>query len=123
MATFRREEEPVQAPGSAVVVPAELRVGALAEVWAEHAEPLDLGGAWSRYHRALAAWVAAEGLTVAQWSTATGPRSPWSLAAHDADGRSDDADDRLARAGLTRTDLPALRRAAGAYDINRRTTP
>lgn len=114
MATFRRDE-PEQAPRAAVAVPPELAVGALAEVWAEHGHPHDLGTALGRYQQSLGAWQRAEGLSVAEMCAAVaGPRSPWSLATYDAKGRAADADDRLARAGVTRTDVPRLRRAAEA---------
>jgi len=88
-----------------VQVPDVLRLGALAEVWAEHADPRDLGSAFARYQQALAAWARAEGLSVAEWSAATGPRSPWSL------DRPQGAE-RLARLGYAPEDVTWLRVAA-----------
>lgn len=121
MATLRADE-PVEAPPPTAAAPPELLVGALAEVWAEHAHPHDLGGAHMRYGAALHAWQAAEHLTTAQMCELVNvPRSPWSLATYDADGQ--DADARLALAGVTRTDLPALRRAAQERTTDSRRTP
>lgn len=126
MATLR-PDEPVQAPRGAVQAPAEFLVGALAECWSEHGQPLDLGGAFGRYYRALGAWQRAEGLGVGEVCAAAAvPRSPWSLATCDAEGRAGVADDRLARAGVTHADLPRLRLAAGvrirSTEPSRRTT-
>ncbi len=124
MAAVRPKRQPQRASGP-VQAPAEFLVGALVEVWAEHAQPLDLGGAFGRYQPALRGWEAAEGLTTAELCAAVAvPRSPWSIATYDAEGRAAAADDRLARSGVTRADLPRLRRAAEVRtaELSRRTT-
>lgn len=115
-----RDKRPPQRASGPVQAPAELLLGALAEVWAEHGHRHDLGGSFGRYQRALRDWETSEGLTTAEMCAAVAvPRSPWSVATHDSEGRAAAADDRLARAGVTRADLPRLRRAA---EVRTRTT-
>lgn len=123
MATLRRDDEPVAQPRTDVQAPPAFLVGALAEVWAEHGHPRDLGGASGRYQVALGAWKRAEGLTTGQvYEAVAVRRSPWSLATWDAEGRAAAADARLAGAGVTRTDLPVLRAAALACTPTTRRT-
>ena len=80
-------------------------MGACAEVWGETGGPYDLLTARGRYSRARGGWEAAEGLDTVTSYRLLPATGPWSVT--DQHGP-----DRLARLGLTATDLPALRAAA-----------
>jgi hypothetical protein len=90
-----------------LTVPPELAVGGLIEVWGE--ERAEFGAfisAWGRYSRARTSWEQAHGLDTRTACRLLPRVRPWSAT-------DPGADVRLARLGLTRSDLPRLRRAAG----------
>lgn len=130
MARPARPRPVAPAPRAAVSVPPELLIGALAECWSDSGHESDLGSAWGNYGRARRAWCAEHRLDTHEQSLALPSGAPWALAVPAwmaESGRPyDDPADRLARLGLTPTDLPALRRAAQARirstDPSRRTT-
>jgi len=89
-----------------VAVPRELRAGALHAIWDSDGAP----GHWlttrTRYRDARLAWERGQGLTTAEsFRLCPANGTPWSLG-------DPGSDERLARLGLAREDLPALRRAA-----------
>lgn len=120
----RRTVAPSPLTPDAEGVPPELLVGRLLEVWALHPA---VEGAWHsasrRWADARAAWLAERGLTrgqghidwhkvKAQLGSVLLDHMPWSILTLDDEGRGGYVDARLARAGVTRADVPALRRAA-----------
>ncbi len=94
------------APRTGVVVPPELAVGGLVQVWAEvvpdHGVPIST---FTRYSAARDAWAAAEQLDTPTSCRLLPGGAPWSVTAPGGP-------DRLASLGLSTTDLPALRAAA-----------
>lgn len=106
---MRRRTAPI--PTSTDTPPAELLVGALAEVWA----PGDLLAARRRWNDARTEWLRARGLDVATGCRVIPAGGPWSLAEMQGDGRAAWSESRLTRAGVTLADLPDLARAAEQY--------
>jgi len=106
----RRKAPATTAPRAVVLVPPELAMGRCADVWAETV-PLPVQGwpisAWTRYTRAWFQFQRQHALDGRASAELPHPGAPWRL--DDAD-----ADERLARLGLGRGDVPGLRRAAQA---------
>ncbi len=112
----RMRAEPPKTPDTArtgVVVPVELACGACLEVWGDPAGEAEaewgpmgaLLAAWGRFSRARTAWEKAEALDTATSCRLLPGGAPWSVT-------GPGGPDRLARLGLTTTDLPTLRAAA-----------
>lgn len=119
----RRTVAPSPLTPDAEGVPPELLVGRLLEVWADRGAESPAWSASRRWSDARAAWLAERGLThgqghidwhkvKAQHGSALLDHAPWSIRFLDDEGRGGYVDARLARAGVTRADVPGLRRAA-----------
>lgn len=104
-------------------VPPELLVGRCIEVWADPRAEQPAWSAARRWSDARVAWLQARGLASAQghidWHALKAQHGPalldhaaWSVQFLDDEGRPGYVDARLARAGVTRADLPALEEAA-----------
>lgn len=98
--------------GSDGVPPPELLVGTCVEIWTESGAPTPAFSAWRRHRSARREWAAGRGLSVAETCKAVPAGPPWSVEFLLAQGRRDDVVARLAQAGVTLDDLPALRAAA-----------
>ena len=99
-------------------VPPALRVGPCIEVWAD--APADYSGlpgypvsAHRNYSRTRSAWLESQGVPRVEHIQVLPLRgAPWSYRYLTETGRSDRAKERLAEAGVTERDLPALREMA-----------
>ena len=98
---MRRREAPP--PTTTDVPPDELRAGACIQVWA--GDGSHLLDAFRRHGDARNAWLNARNIGVGVGCEILPPGGPWSL---DQPG----ADERLARHGLSRRDIPRLHEAA-----------
>lgn len=105
-----RRRQPAE-PEPTGTVPPELAIGRVAEVWAEDgADYGPLISAFRRYSLACGAWEAAQKPPRSVSNRLGG--APWSVRALIAEGREDEARERLARHGVTLDRLNRLRAAA-----------
>lgn len=116
MARRKPEKQPPVEVSPGDLPPPELRVGALIEVWADGEGTYGSHfPASRRYRHARRRW--SEGLSTAEECRRFRgfPSSPWSLDFLIAEGRREEAERRLAEAGVAAADIPALRTAAQTH--------
>lgn len=94
---------------TAGALPPELAVGRLIEVWSSHLPPTTADPTYDAWRN----WSTARYALLGDYPNHAGG-APWSLADCDRKHGPAYADQRLRRAGVTRADIPALRRAAAA---------
>ena len=95
---------------TAGALPPELAIGRCIEVWSGH--PLAANAEYEPWYSAWRNWSTARHALPDEPRRAGG--APWSLTGADRKHGPAYADQRLRRAGVTRNDIPALRRAASA---------
>ncbi len=109
----RRREPEVVPPSD--VVPPELALGACVEVWAEDGR--SVYDAWRRHSRARHRWAQGSRMSVVELCRRLAAGAPWSVNYLLAHGGADRLQQRLDRAGVTLTDLPALQAAALRWPV------
>lgn len=120
----RRERESAVPAGS---LPPELALGRCIEVWSATADSQGVLSAFTRWRQALNAYGDEAGIPHDERHKLVSAGASWSIDLWLAAGRGGEVQSRLDSAGVTLSDIPALRRAAedrvAAYERARGVQP